>query len=161
MPDQPREQHTIIETRQAAVQRCLGPNLLIIVQGAAARLESFQTPLLLHGPEVNLLVPDPDIPHRIDPAHGHCLDIGALLGDMSVLGGVIFADDEVGDVGGQVILVDAAKLVGLLCYCCLRVGKADTVNLGRHGTVNKTTNIAHQDLHAGRWGCLCSRRRRL
>lgn len=127
MPDQPREQHTIVEARQAAVQRCFGPNLLIIIQGAAACLECLQTPLLLQGLEVDLLVPDPDIPHRIDPAHGHDLDVGAFLGDMSVLGGVIFADNEVGDVGGQVVLVDAAELFCIACYCGLRGGKS------RHG----------------------------
>lgn len=143
VPDQPREQHTIVEARQAAVQSCLGPNLQVIVQGAASRLECLQTPLLLQGPEVDLLVLDPEVPHGIDPAHGHCLDVGALLGDMSVLGGVIFADDEVGNVGSQVVLVDAAEFICLLCYCCLRVGKGRNGQSESARAVNKATNIAH------------------
>lgn len=115
MSEQPGEQRTIVETRQAAVQRGFGPNLLSIVYCAATSLECFQAPLLLQGWEVDLLVPHPDVAHGIDPAHGHGLDIGAFLGDMSVLWGIVFADDEVGNVGGQVVLVDAAELARLAC----------------------------------------------
>lgn len=89
-----------------------------------------------------MLVPDPEISHGIDPAHGHGLDIRALLGDMSILGGIVLADDEVGNVRGQVVLVDAAELVRLLCYCCLRAGKVDKVSLGRQGVVNKAEHCA-------------------
>lgn len=32
---------------------------------------------------------------------------------MSVFGGVILADDEVGDFGGEIVLVDAAKVSDL------------------------------------------------
>ena len=79
---------------------------------AAARLERLQFPFLLEGNEVDVGVLDPELAYGFDPAGGHGLDVGTLLCDMAVLGGIVVADDEVSTIGGEVVFVLAAEFVG-------------------------------------------------
>lgn len=51
------------------------------------------------------------------------LDVGALAGDVLVFGGVDAADDEVGDVVAEVVVVDGAELFCDLGDFGLEVGR--------------------------------------
>lgn len=56
---------------------------------------------------------NPEIAHSRDPVGSHDLDIGALFGDMAVLGRVVFADDEVRTVGCKIVLVNTTEFFRL------------------------------------------------
>ncbi len=111
---------TVLETGQAAYQSL---SLTLGRVGAAGKattcLEGPQPPEGFQGSKVDLFVLNPQSPHGINPASSHGLDIGSLLGDMTVLGRVVVADDEVGDVGREVVLVDAAHVGSALGYLAL------------------------------------------
>lgn len=77
----------------------------------AARLERLQLPLSLQGGKVDLCVLHPQISHDVNPPGVHRLDVVSFLGDMAVLGRVVVAYNEMGYVGGQIVLVDAAELL--------------------------------------------------
>jgi hypothetical protein len=82
---------------------------------AAGYLEGAQLPFLLQGEKVNVDVFDPEIANGLDPTSGHCPDVRAFFGDMAVFGGVVVADNQVGAVRRQVVLVLATELN---CLCC-------------------------------------------
>lgn len=131
---------TVLETGQAASQSL---PLAVVRVGAvgiaAARLEGLKLPAVLQRSKVELLVLHPQCPHGVDPAGRHGLDVGPFLGDVAVLGRVVVADDEVGDVGGQIVLVDAAHVGSALGNLALHVlnslGSVDVEKVGRGMTI--------------------------
>lgn len=117
---------TVLETGQTAPQSLsLALGRVGAVGIAAAGLEGLELPAVLQRSEVEVVILHPQGPHGVDPAGGHGLDVGPFLGDVTVLGRVIVADDEVSDIGGQVVLVDAAHVGSALGNLALYVISVD------------------------------------
>lgn len=87
----------------------------------AACLQRLELMFAFDSREVNVDILHPQLPYGIDPGGIHGLDIGTFLGDMAVFWGVVVADNEMGHVGGEVVLVDSAELFGLFGYFCLKM----------------------------------------
>ena len=74
----------------------------------ASRFESLKLVLLFELEEVDRIVVLPEIGDGVYPGGVHGADVLSLAGDVAVFGRVIVTDDEVGYVGGEVVLVHAA-----------------------------------------------------
>lgn len=131
---------TLFYTAHAAPEFASQTDLSIfsVVQGTAASLEGLESPLLLQGTEVDGIVSYPAVPHGVDPAHGHRLDIGSGFGDMSVLCGVVLAYNEVGCPGGEIVLVASSQLDNFVTEMGL-VGKVMSERTGHQTRVSGIT----------------------
>lgn len=151
---------TVLETGQTASQsRSLVLDGVGAVGFAAAGLEGLELPADLQGSEIELVVLHPQRPHGVDPAGSHGLDVGPFLGDMAVLGGVVVADDEVGDVGGQIVLVDAAHVGSALGNLALYMDQTTYQSTRKQDQTNAAAAIYFIYLHVDLPRYSCSRAR--
>ena len=111
---------TVIKACETAKKPAAVTKLALRIDLLATSFEDFQRPLILQSCEVDWLVIYPKILHRLDPAGCHGLDIWPFLSDMAILSGVVFADNQVGDVWCEVVFVNTTEFDGYIGYMRLR-----------------------------------------